>query len=110
MVSEHYGGYKAPQKGKNMSREFYDRVEYACNRYEGLRERYPDLPYYKRLDMVMDLINASRNEKADLAKLCAFPDDDFIHDMCGIDENMDRNNLSATYGRLLNCFLPRCSG
>ena len=40
----------------------------------------------------------------DLPKLLAAPDFDFVHDICGIAEHLDRHT-----GQLADCFLPRCA-
>ena len=57
-----------------------------------------------RLSLVMDL-DSIQNE-LDFKKLMDFPKFDFMHDIIGIMNNMDR----STYpGKLTNCFVPRCS-
>ena len=40
----------------------------------------------------------------DLKKLLSAPVGDFLHDVCGIIKNLNRET-----GKLENCFVPRCS-
>ena len=56
-----------------------------------------------RLSMDIAAVHVS-GCKLDLDALLAFPEGDFNHDVCGIENNVDR-----TTGALENCFLPRCS-
>ena len=42
--------------------------------------------------------------KLDLEKLLNFPDFDFLHDVAGI-----RNCIDRETGKLTKCFLPRCA-
>ena len=58
-----------------------------------------------RLSLDMDLTATHLNgTPLDLAKLLAFPDTDFAHDVFGIQRHMNRNT-----GKLGDCFLPRCA-
>lgn len=57
------------------------------------------------LDAQMDVTACHCNgTKLDLEKLLKFPDFDFLHDMAGI-----RNCIDRETGKLTNCFLPRCA-
>lgn len=57
----------------------------------------------KKMDLTMDLEAAHIAEPLDLVKLLNFRDGDFLHDVVGIINNIDR-----TTGALGNCFSPRC--
>lgn len=57
-----------------------------------------------RLSLNMDLSAAHAAVGLDLARLAAFPDFDFAHDVYGIMRHMDR-----TTGKLGGYFLPRCT-
>lgn len=60
---------------------------------------------YPRLDMLVDLTACNANGcPLDFQKLLDFPDFDFIHDIFGI-----RNNLNRSTGKLEDCFVPRCA-
>lgn len=63
-------------------------------------------PDYDKLDVTMDLcaVLAQGQVKLDLTKLERFDDFEFVHDMAGIINCMDR-----TTGLLRNCFLPRAA-
>jgi hypothetical protein len=53
----------------------------------------------------MDIAAVHGNDvKLDLDKMLKFDDFNFAHDFCGITRHIDRNT-----GKLLNCFLPRCT-
>lgn len=57
------------------------------------------------LDITMDLRACRANGcRLDLAKLLAFRDFDFMHDVMGIAEHLDHDT-----GQLTDCFLPRCA-
>ena len=56
------------------------------------------------LEMQMDISAAHIHCKLDLDKFLALEHSDFIHDVCGIRSNMDRET-----GKLENCFVPRCA-
>ena len=57
-----------------------------------------------RLNLEMDIVAVHLNGSIDLQKLLGFSDGDFIHDVVGIHDNINRSN-----GHLRNCFVPRCS-
>ena len=61
-------------------------------------------PNYKRITMGLDLLNAHDDVGIDFSRLLAFDNMDFIHDIMGI-----RNNMNRETGKLENCFLPRCA-
>jgi hypothetical protein len=58
-----------------------------------------------RIDIVMDL-EATHNNGCplDLEKMLAFDSFNFMHDIHGINQNINRET-----GKLENCFLPRCA-
>ena len=59
----------------------------------------------QRLDLEMDLIATHANGcPLDFAKLMAFDDFNFAHDINGIGRHLDRQT-----GKLLHCFVPRCA-
>ena len=62
------------------------------------------IPQLKMMDVEMDISAVHIKEKLNLNKLFSFPDFDFVHDIVGIS-----NNINRTTGTLENCFLPRCS-
>lgn len=58
-----------------------------------------------RLNLTMDITACHLNGCAlNLEKLLSADDFNFLHDLYGISNNLDR-----TTGKLMNCFLPRCS-
>lgn len=58
-----------------------------------------------RTDLTMDIEAVHCNGcPLDLAKLSAFDDFNFVHDIAGIIKNVSRQS-----GKLKNCFLPRCA-
>jgi len=62
-------------------------------------------PIDDHLSLHMDITACHANGcKLDLLKLLCFPDFDFAHDVFGISRHINRTN-----GKLMNCFLPRCS-
>lgn len=63
------------------------------------------LIYDKRHTLMMDLECTQNDTGLDLQMLLESEHEDFIHDVFGIKGHMDR-----TTGKLMNCFLPRCSG
>ena len=78
-------------------------------RYEKLcqesNNRSPYTTRWGRIDLTMDLAACHKNGcPLNLEKLLSFDKFSFGHDIMGIKANMDR-----TTGKLLNCFLPRCS-
>lgn len=60
---------------------------------------------YDFMDASMDVTAVHLNDcKLDLKKLLGFDDFNFAHDVFGINRHLDRET-----GKLMNCFLPRCS-
>ena len=62
---------------------------------------------YDRSGLIFDLMSANgknENPKLDYYAMIRFEDGSFMHDVCGIYENLNR-----TSGKLENCFLPRCA-
>ena len=60
---------------------------------------------YKTIDADMDITACHCNgNPLDLEKLLAADDFNFAHDVFGIRNHIDRNT-----GKLMNCFVPRCS-
>jgi hypothetical protein len=58
-----------------------------------------------RISLSMDLTATHLNGcPLDLDKLLAAPDFDFVHDIEGITDHLDRDT-----GKLTRCFLPRCA-
>lgn len=63
------------------------------------------LPKHRVIDTLMDITACHLNGNAlDLDALLAAPMGEFLHDVCGILNNIDRET-----GKLLNCFSPRYS-
>ena len=61
--------------------------------------------YINARDLEMDLTATHANGcPLDLEKFLGAPDFDFLHDVFGIQDHIDRRT-----GKLLNCFLPRCA-
>lgn len=58
----------------------------------------------QKSDIVMDLEACHETTPLDFERLYHFPDFDFLHDIFGINKNLNRDTL-----KLENCFLPRCS-
>lgn len=58
---------------------------------------------YMSTNMDITAVHANGNP-LDLQKLLTFDDFSFAHDVFGISRHIDRNT-----GKLMNCFLPRCS-
>lgn len=62
-------------------------------------------PPYTGVEWAMDIEATHSNGcPLDLQKLLDAPSFDFAHDVFGIREHLDR-----TTGKLMHCFLPRCS-
>jgi len=58
-----------------------------------------------KMSLSMDITAVHLNDtNLDLKKLLAFDEFNFVHDVVGIMNHINRNN-----GKLTNCFLPRCS-
>lgn len=58
-----------------------------------------------RMSIHMDLEAAHCNGcPLDLERLLSFPPFDFVHDVCGI-----ANHINRETGKLGDCFLPRCA-
>lgn len=80
----------------------------ACERYEAFisRQYGGALPeQYERKNLLMDLTAAdgvNGNLPIDWAKLMAFDDFNFMHDLAGIAEHLNRST-----GKLEDFFLPR---
>ena len=53
--------------------------------------------------LALDLVTCHLETPLNLAKLHGFPDSDFVHDVAGINQHLDRET-----GELTNCFWPRC--
>lgn len=59
---------------------------------------------FSACEMIMDLTACNANGcRLDFAKLLAFPDADFAHDVFGVRRYIDRET-----GRITGHFLPRC--
>lgn len=81
-------------------------VEQCVERYVALRSAQGiTTKRGQRLDFAMDLIATHANgNPMDFGKLLAADDFNFLHDILGIAEHLDRHS-----GKLLHCFSPRCS-
>jgi hypothetical protein len=65
----------------------------------------PDAEDRRRLNAMMDLTAVNANGcPMDFQKLLDAKSGDFLHDMIGI-----TNTLNRKTGKLKNCFLPRCA-
>jgi hypothetical protein len=76
----------------------------ACERYERITEAKAN-PRYKRINLLMDLTAAdgmNGNEPLDWDRLLDADDFNFLHDIHGICDHIDR-----VTGVLGGCFLPR---
>ena len=62
------------------------------------------IAYSNHLAMLMDLDYAHQDTPMDFEKLLAFDRFNFIHDIYGI-----ANNLNRKTKEIENCFVPRCS-
>jgi hypothetical protein len=63
-----------------------------------------------RMDITMDITACHANgNPLDLEKLLAADDFNFMHDVFGIRDHLDRDDRSPTGGQLLHFFSPRCS-
>lgn len=74
-------------------REISDR---AVRLYAGLRVQR------SKLDITMDLAAVHARVPLDLIGLMCAEDDDFAHDICGINRHIDHST-----GKLTGCFRPR---
>lgn len=80
--------------------------------YSRIADRFLDL--YKRItgytpekvSVLMDLESADHAVKLDLNVLESFKDEDFLHDLAGICNHMDRSEFP---GKMDPTFLPRCA-
>lgn len=64
-----------------------------------------DDPDFNKLEFEMDITAAHCNStKLNLEKLLTFDDFNFLHDVLGIQRHLDRGT-----GKMMNCFVPRCS-
>jgi hypothetical protein len=61
-----------------------------------------NLMIFDRMSLVMDLDNTHKDCGLRLNDLLNADDINFVHDIMGIQNNMDRKT-----GKLVNCFLPR---
>jgi len=78
------------------TREEYELMAKIASRAEGYG--------LDRTQTLMDLTVANNDTPLDLNRLLAFPSSDFIHDVVGI-----RNHLNRETGVLEDLFLPRCA-
>ena len=68
-------------------------------------KKYEVLDKDLALELQMDITACHCNgTPLDIQKLLGFDDFNFKHDVYGINRHLDR-----TTGKLMNCFLPRCS-
>jgi hypothetical protein len=81
---------------KNIEIAIFERYEKICQE-RGWRD-------VDRLDLSLTLSYANKDCPLDMEKLLAFPDFDFVHDVTGMLNNMNRRTC-----KLENCFLPRCA-
>ncbi len=87
------------------TRAEFDLIAMIAARAEALARANGDTNTPTRMDFMMDVEAAHSNGcRLDLAKLAAFPDFDFVHDVFGIRRHINREN-----GQLEDCFLPRCA-
>lgn len=64
----------------------------------------------ERMDLMMDLDATHSNGcPLDFQKLLDADDFNFMHDMSGISNCLDRDDDSPTAGQMLNLFRPRCA-
>lgn len=73
------------------------RFEKFCDAHDWILPQWCD-----RTTRMMDLEHAHDAAPINLAALLAAPDDDFVHDVQGIHNHMDRST-----GKLGDCFSPR---
>ena len=71
-----------------------EKINQCIDRYIAICGSLPQSRMNMHLDLHYSRVNTER--------LLQFPDSDFMHDMNGIIDNMDRQNC-----RLANCFFPR---
>lgn len=91
----------------NVSKFELKMIVNCCKRYEGIISDIEEAhENYKRKNLIMDLTACHANGcELDFDKLLnKFDDFNFIHDIIGISNHMDR-----TTGQLQDCFLPRCA-
>lgn len=88
-----------------ISREDMDRITSIVTRWEQWCIAHQQGRQIDRFKLQMDLAGCHISGcPLDFAKLLDFASDDFVHDITGIQANIDRRS-----GKLLNCFLPRCA-
>ena len=68
-----------------------------------IRAKFPNVD---KISTLMDLESAHLDIPLDLKKLLNSDEFNFMHDITGIDRHMDRTSFP---GKLINCFVPRCS-
>lgn len=78
----------------------------CCERYEEISNALNQNEHYDRQRLIMDLTACHANgcELNFDFLLNKFDDFNFIHDIIGISNHIDR-----TTGQLQDCFLPRCA-
>lgn len=90
----------------NMTKSDYENCSKICDRLFNMLRMHPsDMTTYhgaQKLDVLMDLEFVNDDCPLDFAKLLAFPDGDFLHDMAGIYVHFDRESKT-----MKDCFLPR---
>lgn len=85
------------------SKEDADAITLIVNRAMALAKKHGN-PIHDKLSLRMDVTACHCNGCAlDLQKLLAFDDFNFVHDVFGI-----RNHIDRETGKLTRCFLPRC--
>jgi hypothetical protein len=84
------------------SKEDHDIIVTIAERYIYLLKT-ADIPIPKKLDLIMDIEAVHNNGcPLNLDDLLNASDDDFAHDLIGIQVNLNRKT-----GKLENCFVPR---
>ena len=79
-------------------------INAICDRARELMNLSVDDAYTVRLSLIF--AHDADGMRVDLDRLLTFPDEDFIHDVDGIDTHASRDH--ETCGLLLDCFVPRC--
>lgn len=79
------------------SKDEFEIIVKICERAEAL-----DIAPKERITLIMDLDNAHQAVRLNLKGLLDADDSNFVHDICGIQANINRETKE-----LDNCFLPR---
>lgn len=74
------------------------------DRAKRLMNLTPEQAFTVRLSLLF--AHDKKGRKVDLANLATFPDEDFVHDVNGIDAHASRETEKC--GLLENLFVPRC--